>query len=336
MHFTPPEAQPFAGCRTAASQRRRSGSRLLVFLFGLAAACQADDPTGADLTTAAAEPVDATTTGTDLNSDVAPSFAVSTALTNQPSGFSRIAEWAASSMMPLSTYATSGYGVLSGKWARWYKSSGTSGKSDASAPKTSSGTLQFTWPAGLSPGTAAGGVTGWATTDGTEYSKIYESGWVKIPSSSFEVHGPSLGLKMFGFWAVGNKQNSGGANQLIGWTQATTNPATKLRFVLMQQNFITRNLWPNVNTGYLFIPGTWHRYEILMEINSIGSANGKFQMWWNGTKTHNYTNVTYRTSTYPAKFFARKWIPIWGGAGGPNKSRTDNLLVDHIYISGVK
>jgi hypothetical protein len=260
---------------------------------------------------------------------------VTTALTNQPSGFTRIAEWAATSMMPLNTPTASGYGILAGRWARWYNATGTGARSESNAPKSSTGTLQFRLPAGMKPGGSYGLVSGWSTTSSQEYSKIYESGWIKIPSSNFEVHGPSAGLKMLGLWAVGKKPSSN--NQLAGWTRGIgSNPVTKFTFELRQQNIVTRNLYPNVDTRALFTAGTWHRYEILMEINSIGSANGKFQMWWNGIKTHNYTNVVYRTSTYPAKFFGRKLDPVWGGAGGPNKTREDKILFDHIYIAGVK
>jgi hypothetical protein len=177
-------------------------------------------------------------------------------------------------------------------------------------------------------------VSAWTPT-GTEYSKIYESGWVKIPSADFEQHGPSMGLKMFGFWAVG--QRGAANNQLIGSVHGgTCTICSSFKFLLLQQNYIWRNLWPNVYTAKVFTPGKWHRYEILMEINEIGKANGKFQMWWNGVKTHSYTDVMYRTSQYPAKFFYRKWDPTWGGAGGPNKQRDDYLLVDHLYISGMK
>jgi hypothetical protein len=73
-----------------------------------------------------------------------------------------------------------------------------------------------------------------------------------------------------------------------------------------------------------------------MEINTIGKADGKFRMWWNGVKTHDYSNVVWRTATYPAKFFARNWSPVWGGSGGGSKTRDDRLWVDHLYISGVK
>jgi hypothetical protein len=317
----------------AVRQRFRFAAGLSVLFAALAAGCNADAPTGADL---AAEPgLDAAETADTAAAAIMPDFAVSASLTNQPSGFSPIAEWAATSMMPMSTGATSGYGVISGKWYRWYNSNGTGSHSDGAAPKSSSGTLRFRLPAGMKPGSSYGMISGWSTTSGAEYAKVYESGWIKIPSSNFEVHGPSAGVKMLGFWAVGAKGTAG--NQLFGWARGIgTNPVTKFTMELRQQNIVTRNLVPNVDTRALFTAGPWHRYEILMEINSIGSANGKFQMWWNGIKTHNYTNVVYRTSAYPAKFFGRKLDPIWGGAGGSNKSREDRILFDHLYMSGVK
>jgi hypothetical protein len=292
-------------------------------------ACQST-PTESGFGTDGTEPV----AQAEVVSDVSSNFSL-TSLTNQPAGFSPIAEWAATSMPPLGYRVTSGYGIVSGRWARWYSSNGTRGFSDAAAPRSSSGTLEFRFPAGMQPGGSYGMVSAWSTTSEAEYSKVYESGWIKIPSSNFEMHGPSRGLKMLGYWAVGQKPGANG--QLFGWTAGVgTNPVSSFVFELRQQNVVTRNLVRNVDTRPLFTAGKWHRYEILMEINSIGQANGKFQMWWNGIKTHNYTNVVYRTATYPAKFFGRKLDPVWGGAGGPTKSREDRVLFDHIYISGLR
>jgi hypothetical protein len=333
MHINSPKDTPFAGCRTAATQRRRDMSFSLLLLM-LVGACEGSEPTAMDLPAEATEAGDAPPEA--IVPDLEPNLLVSTSLTNQPTGFSPIAEWSAASLWPLGTTATSGYGIISGRWGRWYNA--TSSASDASAPKSSSGTLQFKWPKGLTPGTSPGMVTAWTSTSGTEYSKVYESGWVKIPSSSFEQHGPSYGLKMFGFWASGRKNYSNSQN--FGWTRGPrTNPVSAFQFILMQQQIVNRAMTPNVahNLGtYYFTAGKWHRYEILMEINTIGQANGKFKMWWNGVKTHDYSNVVWRTSTYPAKFFARKWDPVWGGSGGSSKTRDDRLLVDHLYISGVK
>jgi hypothetical protein len=174
---------------------------------------------------------------------------------------------------------------------------------------------------------------GWTRTQGEEYSKIYESGWIKIPSANFEQEHASNGLKMLGYWAVGIKP--GPNTQLYGWTKGVGgNPATAFQF--MMGSYLHRDLWPNVDTRALLTCGKWHRYEIVMEINTIGQANGKFKMWWDGIQTHNYSNVTWRTASAPAKFFDRKLAPIWGGMGGPNKQRSDRVLFDHIYISGMK
>jgi hypothetical protein len=332
MSTNPPKDIPFAGCRTAATQRRRTDAAISLLLLAMVAGCTGSEPTRAsqDETNDLSTGVSTETPAPDLS----PSF-VTTSLTNQPSGFSRIAEWASSSMMPLNTCVTSGYGVLAGKWCRWYNSGGTTAYSDGTAPKSSAGTLRFKFPKGLSPGASYGMVSMWTPTSGTEYSKVYESGWVRIPSSNFEMHGPSYGLKMFGLWASGRKP--GPNSQIVGWASGVgTNPVSAFKFVLKQQDFVLRNLLPNVDTRALFTAGKWHHYELLMETNTIGQANGKFKMWWNGVMTHNYSNVVYRTATYPAKFFGRKWDPVWGGAGGPSKSRDDYLLVDHVYISGVR
>jgi len=355
MQTNIPMKRPLASCH-AVRHRWRVALSLPVLLVALGTACQSDTPTAANM---AGEPTgdptmesagaadtlaSAGSTDTSAATDTIPtpaaalpSFAVvGTALTHQPAGYTPIAEWAASAMMPMNTLTSSGYGILSGKWARWYSSAGTQSASDGSAPKSSSGTVSFVLPAGLKPGTSYGMMSMWSTTPSQEYSKVYESGWIKVPSSNFEQHGPSQGLKMLGFWAVGRKP--GPNSQLFGWLHgAGTNPVVSaFQFALGQQQVVVRNLWPNVNASPLFTCGTWHRYELIMEVNTIGQANGKFQMWWDGIQTHNYSNVVYRTATYPAKFFGRKIDPIWGGAGGGNKTRTDKFLIDHLYISGVK
>lgn len=331
MHPIAPR-EPTLVIRVATRQRFRTIPALSVLFAALA--CDTGAPTAASLPADSGleSPLNPASTG--VTSDVAPSF-ITAAVTNQPSGFSPIAEWAATAMIPISTCAASNYGITSGRWCRWYSSTGTGLATDAAGPKTPSGVLQFRLPRGMTPGGSYGMVSMWSTTQGQEYSKIYESGWIKIPSSNFEMHAPSAGLKMLGLWGVGKKGYSN--NQLVGWTAGVgTNPVSAFLFELrVHQDIKTQTLRPNVG-NQLFTAGKWHQYEMLMEINSLGQANGKFQMWWDGIKTHNYSNVVYRTYTYPAKFFGRKIDPVWGGNGGSNKSREDRVWFDHVYISGVK
>src|SRR5688572_6710683 len=89
--------------RLALRQRRRTALPLAVLIAVLAAGCSGETPTGADLT---ADTESVSAPGDEgLSPDLAPSFST-TALTNQPSGFTPIAEWSASSMMPLNTFVT--------------------------------------------------------------------------------------------------------------------------------------------------------------------------------------------------------------------------------------
>jgi hypothetical protein len=251
---------------------------------------------------------------------------------NEPSGFTRLTEWAATSLFTDGgTKFSSGFGILAGQW--WRSSGGLSTATDSSAPKSAPNIVAYTWPAGLPPGTSPGTFSWWADDNATSYSKLYESGWIKIPSKDFEEHGPSGGLKMLGYWSSGPTRG----NNLFGWTAGVgTNPVSAFKFELRQQGFETRNLVQNVDTRALLTCGSWHHYEILMEANTDGAADGTFQMWIDGIKTHDYTDVVYRTSTDAAKFFARRWDATWGGAGGESKTRTDQLWIDHIYMSGVR
>ena len=95
--------------------------------------------------------------------------------------------------------------------------------------------------------------------------------------------------------------------------------ASSFKLDLAQQDIVARNLDANVNTSRLLTVGPWHRIEVLMTINDIGVANGTFKMWIDGQQTHNYSNMVYRTSGYPAKFWNWKHDIVWGGTGEPGR-----------------
>src|SRR5439155_13160615 len=89
----------------------------------------------------------------------------------------------------------------------------------------------------------------------------------------------------------------------------------------------------NVNTTALMTCGTWHRWEVVLKLNTVGSANGVFQWWIDGTQILNYSDVTYLTLGNTLGFYTFKFWPVWGGIGG-SKTRDDYMQVDHLYISG--
>ncbi|HWW55126.1 MAG TPA: hypothetical protein VNY84_15220 [Acidimicrobiales bacterium] len=254
---------------------------------------------------------------------------------NEPGGFSRIAEIAFSAMPTSSLWSCSGPGVLAGCW--FSTAAHASTQQDATAPKSPSGVYQYEWPAGIPVGSSDGILGIWSSPSRDQYSQVYESGWFKIPSPDLEVPQTVGGMKLLGFWSVGQAALTGQVgNQIAGFINGS---GVQQSFTLdiRQQNQVARAMSQNVNTGSLIQAGRWIRYEILMTINDIGAANGTLKVWINGAQTHNYSNVVWRTADAPSLFFGRLWDPTWGGNGNvPNKARNDFLWIDHVYISAVR
>jgi hypothetical protein len=254
---------------------------------------------------------------------------------NQPAVAAPMFEWSAAKLWSnasgqrIGPDATSG--ILTGRF--WRYPSSLSSSSDAGAMQSPAGVVKYTWPAGLQPGTSAGiGWQAWGDDGQTAHNHYYESFTFKIPDSRFEVHGPSGGMKFFGWWGVG--QRGAANNQAAGWIAAVGgNPATAFRIEVRQQIVQTRNLTQNVDATPYLTTQAWHRVEFLFVANSIGSANGECYVWIDGHKIISYTNVVWRTSSYPSAFFVRKYDPTWGGNGGGRKTMTNTMLLDHIYAS---
>jgi hypothetical protein len=246
-------------------------------------------------------------------------------LPNMPSGLSRIAEHGLS-WLPSGTNGNAG---------NWWQSYGRwSTMSDNNAPFSASGVMELVIPSGASGGAGIGAFGGWDGQKG-EYRAIYGSFGFRIGGSDYENHPVRTKLVEIGY---GAPPGTGGAAQgVIGisgeWGGRTLAPSFKLD--LAQQDIVERNLAANVNTARLLTVGPWHRIEVLMTMNDIGAANGKFKLWIDGQLTHEYTDLVYRTAAYPAMFWNWKHDVVWGGTGG-NRTRNDRFLWDHVYLAGVK
>jgi hypothetical protein len=81
--------------------------------------------------------------------------------------------------------------------------------------------------------------------------------------------------------------------------------------------------------------GVWHQWEAVLILNNLGQSDGIFEMWIDGIKIMNYSNVEYIRAGLTQKFNTWIWNPTWGGGSGPVKTRDDYILIDHVYISGV-
>ncbi|HEV8265263.1 MAG TPA: hypothetical protein VGQ06_09935, partial [Gemmatimonadales bacterium] len=93
-----------------------------------------------------------------------------------------------------------------------------------------------------------------------------------------------------------------------------------------------RNLTPNLaNPSYT--RGEWHRWEVVLVVNSGDQANGEAHWWIDGVKVGEYRDVLYGDSGQGKVWHDLSWKPIWGGAGDV-VAQTMYMWMDHYYASG--
>src|SRR5947199_269491 len=209
---------------------------------------------------------------------------------------------------------------------------------DLGAPRSAPQVFQGKFPAGLQ-----GRFTSikWQCRDaaadgnsyGTEMREIYLSMWIKIVGPDYE-NQPVAGTKM-GFFGYAEPKSSPG-NQGVPKIKVDS-PQIRSDFNLRfeQQNTVDRILDQNVDTRRLMTCGVWHRWEMVLRLNTLGVTDGVLRWWVDGTLIMDYSDVTYITPGNTLGFYTFKFWPYWGGIGG-SKTRDDYMQVDHIYISGIK
>jgi hypothetical protein len=258
---------------------------------------------------------------------------------NEPAGYARVAEYDASALPDDS--ATGGAASIAGRWQHF--NGRHSIVDDPTAPRSPPGVFEFLYPSGTAVGAGVGLLTGW-DEGRTEMRAFYECGYVRIPSDDFETPGP--GFKILGYWGVAQAAApSIVPAQLIGWANGpgTIGLRSSFSFAVIQQGasghaLIDRRI--SGSGGVQLHANQWTRYEVWMNLNDVGSANGQVRMWIDGELTVDSDDVTFRNADYPSGFFGRHWAPVYGGreldAMGDDvrKTRDDRLWVDHIYVSG--
>jgi hypothetical protein len=72
----------------------------------------------------------------------------------------------------------------------------------------------------------------------------------------------------------------------------------------------------------------------VLEVNTLGQANGIFRWWIDGNLVLDYSDMVYIFSGNTSRFFSWKWNPTWGGTLG-RRTRDDFMAIDHVYLSGM-
>jgi hypothetical protein len=213
---------------------------------------------------------------------------------------------------------------------------------DRSAPKSPESVLSTTFPKGFRGGSGPVNFGGWdvkgSGPDGQK-ARVYLSVWIKIQGHDFEnqLVGTKAGFIGVGMAPrVGNNQlvmhlNNGTGAQAI---QSRIAVDFKIQGIPQPNGTVNRVMYQNVDRRWLMTSGVWHRWELLLILNNMGRADGQLSWWIDGTKVLYYRDVTFVTPSTPNGFYFYKWNPTWGGRGG-QRTRSDVILLDHIYLSGV-
>ncbi len=288
-------------------------------------ACTAE-PTAPSLTTS-------TTSGTGQPGSGTPTPLV-LANVNAPAGYTTLAD---NRFDTKPTWPATNSGTVGQWWSYLATNPNLTIMSDATAPVSAGSVIRSRFPTGMNGGVAPVNMGGWVGPATMNYRKIYFSMWIKVEGTNFE--NQQVGTKA-GFIGVGDPKSA--LNELTFFLDnglATQRLQSDFQVLFKEQNILqtngttSRNLTQNVTKTHLMSVGTWHHWEATMSVNTMGSANGTFQMWIDGVQTHNYSNVIYITPSAPSGFNSWKWNPTWGGQGG-TRTRADYIDIDQVFISG--
>jgi len=244
--------------------------------------------------------------GTTAPSVVPPPLAPSGS--NEPAGFTPVADRTFDAVAELG----------------WGASALVSVVADPTAPKSPPLVGQVTYPAGFGGGYEPAS-TWLEGADALGYTRLYLSFWVKL-SSNWQGH--SSGVNKIAFvWLHDNpvvyfSEQGSGSGPLEAQLRLQNTPVP------------ARNLTPNLAAVSL-TRGEWHRWEVVLVVNTGDQANGEAHWWIDGVKVGEYRDVLYGSSTQPKAWGGPEisWMPIWGGIGD-TVAQTMYMWMDHFYISG--
>ncbi len=204
---------------------------------------------------------------------------------------------------------------------------------DDRAPKSGPQVGAIRFPAGFGGGTSP------ALSEkslGSVAGTLYVSMWVKL-SSNWVGH-PTGTNKVLHFWVAD-------ANRVFAYIDGsgsnTLHPYIGLQAIATPFNdgagetSTSVNLRPNLpgHTGTQIVRGQWYHWEILLNVNTNGAANGTADWWIDGLQVAHYAGIGYVSGSQSRYFNVMRWDPTWGGLGGVVPA-DQYMYLDHIYVSG--
>ena len=259
-----------------------------------------------------------------------PLFAAAQA--HQPAGFTPLAENTAAALPP-----TQGFG--SAVFGNWHVNPApatqvgmvSSVATMCSPPGAWRATYTAGWTAGKGPITLL-------TQNWREVKRLYVKVCLKIGKTGQYENQPT-GTKMM-FFTVSDDPMVARCS-IIPRVRGDGAVATKPNW-MVDVEFNCAGVLPTANWTQLSGVGrplrsdVWQVHEWLLDAGSVDKNDGSVQWWIDGQLVLNRTGVKIRTAKNGNTHgFSRwKWAPTWGGTAGV-KTRADDYMIDHVYVSGL-
>jgi uncharacterized protein YjdB len=225
---------------------------------------------------------------------------------NEPTGMTRVAERSFNAVQE----------------SPWDTDSQITVVQDATAPKSPSSALRFTFPTGFGGGGNSNGHTGLAF--GGNYRILYISYWAKY-SANWYGHETGINKQAYA-WVTA------GYTPFVMEAEGTGSGSLRPRPILQRMIRGDGNYSPNLVPGAVFPRGAWFRVEIVLTGNTSGSANGAMDLWLDGVKVGSWGGLQWTSGTTAWNVF--ELYPVWGGVGSISVPSTMTWDIDHTYLSG--
>jgi len=201
----------------------------------------------------------------------------------------------------------------------WYTNSNLSIVQDATAPKSPSGVIRATFPAGYAGGTSPGP----AELSFNSYKTLYVSYWAKY-SANWQGHLTGINKHAYA-WVNGT--TSSFVMEAEGIGSGPLSPRPILQSMVVGNGPYEPNLVPNAT----ITRNTWFHIEIVIVGNSSGTADGSMDIYLDGVHVTSAKGLQW--SSGAARFNIFQFYPIWGGI----TDTVNNSMWfewDDVYVSG--
>lgn len=242
---------------------------------------------------------------------------------NEPAGMTPLIN------SPFDSVATTAGQTFEG-WT-YYRVVGLSGTSDANAPVSAPSVVQFVFTPAQAYGSGPGGALSVNVPAG--YTKLYIDFAVRLSPGFF---GPGH-QKLFYIYGAGNSPLPAA---VVEYRVPQSSAGPVYPFVETENTGGGDGNYWSMNQGDIGSRGDWHMYEVYIQLNDPGVANGQLKFWVDGAEQE-YRDGTMDPAHFqliPAggakRFQTISFDPTYGGGGTPMPPPgTQYIYLDHVYIS---